>query len=56
MKDWRSNYPAAVIAAVRDHRASLTRPAKSVDELLDCNLKQRLVTTVGLLRPHAAYL
>ncbi len=48
--------PAAVIEAVRDHRASLVRPSKSVDELLDCYLKQELVTTVGLLRPHAAYL
>lgn len=48
--------PATVIAAVRDQRASLVRPLKSVDELLDCYLKQGLVTTVGLLRPHAAYL
>jgi hypothetical protein len=48
--------PASVIAAVRDHRASLTRPPRSVDELLDSYLKQGLVTTVGLLRKHAAYL
>lgn len=49
-------HPAAVIAAVRDHRASLLHPPKSIDELLDGYLKQELVTTVGLLRPHAAYL
>lgn len=48
--------PAAVIAAVRDHRASLMRPAKSVDELLDCYLKQELVSTVGLLRPYSTQL
>lgn len=48
--------PAAVIAAVHNHRASLTRPQKGVDELLDCYLKQGLVTTAGLLRPHAASL
>lgn len=49
-------HPAAVIAAVRDHRASLTRPPKNVDEMLDCYSKQGLVTTVRLLRHHAAYL
>lgn len=48
--------PAAVIAAVRNHRASLAHPPKGVEEMLDCYLKQGLVTTVGLLRPHAAYL
>lgn len=48
--------PAAVIAAVHDHRASLTRPPKSVDELLDCHLKQGLVTTVGSLRPYTPHL
>lgn len=47
---------AAVIAAVRDHRVSLTQPPKSVDELLDGYLKQGLATTVGLLRPHAEFL
>lgn len=49
-------HPAAVIAAVHDHRASLVRSPKTVDELLDGYLKQGLVTTVGLLRPYAAYL
>jgi len=48
--------PAAVIAAVRDHRASLVRPPKSVEELLDCYLKQELVTTARLLRHYADYL
>lgn len=48
--------PAAVIAAVHDHRASLTHPPKTVDQLLDCYLKQRLATTVSLLRPYAQHL
>lgn len=48
--------PAAVIAAVHDHRASLTHPPMTVDELLDCYLKQGLVTAVGLLRPYAPHL
>lgn len=47
---------AAVIAAVRDHRASLSHPAKTVDELLDGYLKQELAATVSLLRPHADFL
>jgi hypothetical protein len=47
---------AAVIAAVHDHRASLTQPPKTVDELLDGYLKQGLVTTVSLLRPYTAQL
>lgn len=45
---------AAVIAAVRDHRASLTHPPKTADELLDGYLRQGLVTTVSLLRPYSA--
>lgn len=49
-------HPAAVIAAVRDHRASLTRPTKSVDELLDSYLQHGLVKTVSLLRAYAAHL
>jgi hypothetical protein len=49
-------HSAAVVAAVRDHRASLTRPCKSVDELLDGHLKQGLATTVSLLRPHSDFL
>lgn len=48
--------PAAVVAAVHDHRASLTHPPKTVDELLDRYLKQGLVMTVSLLRPYAARL
>lgn len=48
--------PAAVITAVRDHRASLTRPPKSVEETLNPYMRQVLVTTVGLLRQHAAHL
>lgn len=48
--------PAAVIAAVHDHRVSLTHPPKTADELLDGYLKQGLVTTVGLLRPYTAQL
>lgn len=47
---------AAVIAAVRDHRASLAHPPKTVDELLDSYLKQGLATTVSLLRPHVEFL
>lgn len=48
--------PAAVVAAVHDHRASLIHPPKTADELLDGYLKQGLVTTVNLLRPYAAQL
>lgn len=44
---------AAVISAVRNHRASLSNPAKTVNELFDSYLQQRLATTVRLLRPHA---
>lgn len=47
---------AAVIAAVRDHRASLAHPAKTIEELLDSYLKLGLATTVGLLRPHVEFL
>ena len=48
--------PAAVIATVRDHRASLMHPHKTADELLDGYLKQGLVTTVSVLRPYTAQL
>jgi hypothetical protein len=48
--------PAAVIAAVRDHRASLAHPPKTANELLDGYLKQGLVTTANLLRPYTAQL
>lgn len=47
---------AAVVAAARDHRASLTHPCKTADELLDSYLKQGLATTVSLLRPHSDFL
>jgi hypothetical protein len=47
---------AAVIAAVRDHRASLGNPAMTVEQLLDGYLKQGLAATVALLRPHASLL
>lgn len=44
---------ATVIRAVRNQRASLKHPAKSVEELFDTYLKHGLATTVALLRPHA---
>ena len=47
---------AAIIKAVHDHRASLTRPAKTVEELFDGYLQQGLTTTVALLRQHAELL
>ncbi|MGH9625880.1 MAG: PIN domain-containing protein [Bryobacteraceae bacterium] len=47
---------AAVVAAVREHRASLAHPPKTVDELLDSYLEQGLATTVSLLRPHSDFL
>ena len=42
--------PNAVIQAVRDQRASLKNPAKSVEELLDILLQQGLASTVANLR------
>jgi hypothetical protein len=47
---------AAVIAAVRDHRASLGNPPITVEGLLDGYLKHGLPTVVHLLRPHATLL
>jgi len=44
--------PAAVCKAVRDQRASLKLPPKSVDELMDTYLKMGLATTVAALRDH----
>lgn len=41
------------LPAVRDHRASLTSPPKSVDEYLDALLRQGLPETVAFLRPWA---
>ncbi len=43
----------AVIAAVGDHRASLRRPPKSVDQYLSTLERQGLTQTVGALRHHA---
>lgn len=48
--------PAIVIQAVRNQRASLKNPARSVEELFDTYLQQGLATTVALLRPHASQL
>lgn len=48
--------PAAVITAVRDHRALLKHPPRNVEELLRSYLNQGLVATVDLLTPHVAYL
>lgn len=48
--------PAAVCKAVRDQRASLRNPAKTVEELFDTYLQQGLATTVAALRPHAELL
>lgn len=45
--------PAAVCKAVRDQRASLRNPPKSIDELFDTYLQQGLATTVSHLREHA---
>jgi hypothetical protein len=45
--------PAAVCQAVRDHRASLKNPPKSVEELFDTYLQRGLATTVAALRPHS---
>jgi predicted nucleic acid-binding protein len=42
--------PGAVAAAVRDQRASLAKPPRSVDELLDTFLSLQLAETVALLR------
>jgi hypothetical protein len=41
--------PAAVCAAVRDQRLALTRPARSVRELLDTFLSLGLASTVAAL-------
>lgn len=42
---------AAVIEAARRHRTSLKNPPFTVDDYLDCLLKQRLPETVSRLRP-----
>lgn len=48
--------PAAVCKAVRDQRASLQHPPKTVEELFDTYLQQGLATTVSALRDHAGLL
>lgn len=48
--------PSAVITAVRDQRASLRNPPKSVEALLDSYLQQGLATSVALLRQSAELL
>jgi hypothetical protein len=42
-----------VIAAVREHRASLRNPPLTVEQLFDSYLRHELATTVAMLRPHA---
>jgi len=46
-KDWR-----LVLVTARKHRASLTRPSKTVDEYLATLEKQQLPQTVAFLREH----
>lgn len=48
--------PAAVCKAVRDQRASLKNPPKTVEELFDTYLQQGLATTVAALRRDAELL
>lgn len=48
--------PAAVCKAVRDHRASLKNPPKTVEELFDTYLSQGLATTVAALRENVELL
>jgi hypothetical protein len=48
--------PAAVCKAVRDQRASLKYPPKTVEELFDTYLSQGLAKTVAALRENAELL
>ena len=48
--------PSAVIKAVRNHRASLRNPPRTIEELFDSYLRHELATTVTLLRPNAELL
>ena len=48
--------PVAVCMAVRNLRASLRNPSKSVEELLDIYQSQGLASTVAALRAHAGIL
>jgi len=46
------NNSEVVVRAVKDHRARLSRPPKSVDEYLEALETQRLPKTVAFLREH----
>lgn len=46
--------PHPVLQAVRNHRLSLSRPSKTVDEYLATLEKQKLPKTVAFLRKHEA--
>lgn len=48
--------PAAVCAAVREQRAALKKPPRSVDELLDSFLRLGMASTVSVLRDNAELL
>ena len=48
--------PAAICKTVRDQRASLKNPPRSVETLFDSDLQQGLATTVSALREHAELL
>lgn len=48
--------PSSVIAAVRNHRASLRNPPRTVEELFDSHLRHELAASVALLRPNAELL
>lgn len=52
LDQWSSVNPAGVLDAAREHRASLTRPSKTVDEFLVSLEKQKLSKTVAFLREH----
>lgn len=49
-------YPAAVVQAAASHRQTLKNPAMSVEDYLDCLLKQRLTQTVDKLRQYQSML
>jgi len=46
------SHPAHVLQAVKDHRLSLSRPPKTVDQYLATLEKQKLPKTVAFLREH----
>lgn len=49
-------YPAVVVQAAASHRQTLKNPAMSVEDYLDCLLKQRLTQTVDKLRQYQSML